>query len=304
MSSSPINVPEKLTRPHPFITATRRAATGLKAEEDGRITIGPQPGLIYMVLSRRFLPRALRIVQAVFSEAERRGWEVVSHERSSYDGHAGAALLARGHTYPVEVHEPTETMPFTKQEIEEWRRKRERWPAIYGDRSEPAPQLKRKRAMGVLRLSFPSGYRSGRRSNWTEGVRGPLEDKLERVFEALEERLVEDDRRAEEHARRMEALERERAEREARWQAEQLELERAAQLNEELTAFERSDRIRRYIAALRAGLPDLPAAEAARIEEWCAWAEAWSKRNDPTRDPSLIRGLGQGSGPREPKIPW
>jgi hypothetical protein len=304
MAETRIAVPERLIRPNPLITATRDAATGLKAGEDGRITVGPHPGVVYMVLSRSLLRRALLIVQAVFSEAERRDWEAVTHAGRGYGERAGAAIVVRGHVYPLEVHEKTEAIPFDEQDIQKWREDRARWLLPRDDRTTPPPQRKRKRATGHLRLSLPSGYGTGRRSNWTEGPRGPLENKLARVFVALEERADEDDRRAEEAARREQERRREQAEVEARAKLERVERARIERLLNESTNFDRAEQVRRYMDAVRARLPGLHEEDRNRISAWCEWVENWIQRADPVANPHLITGLDDdrdsASGPGGP----
>src|SRR5437879_6373965 len=71
-----VTVPERLVRPHPFVAATRDAAGGLKVGEDGRLRIGGREGIVYVVVSREQLQRALRILEALLKEAERRGYEL------------------------------------------------------------------------------------------------------------------------------------------------------------------------------------------------------------------------------------
>src|SRR4051794_22449045 len=114
-------VPKRLVHPHPFVVATRSAAEGRNAELDGRLAIGPEPGVIHMQISRALLPRALRIAQAILVEAMRRGWAVERLADPRYHQRAGVAVVIRGHCYSLEIHELTETIPFTDEEIEAWR---------------------------------------------------------------------------------------------------------------------------------------------------------------------------------------
>jgi hypothetical protein len=99
-----IAVPAQLRAAHPFVLATRNAAIGVAPVNEGRIRIGPQAGVVYMVLSRGLLRRALLVVQGLIREAVKRGWQVVPHTRTGYDDHLGVAIEIRGHRYPIEVH--------------------------------------------------------------------------------------------------------------------------------------------------------------------------------------------------------
>jgi len=76
----------------------------------------------------------------------------------------------------------------------------------------PPPQRKRKEPTGKLRVLLPHGYRGGR-ARWTDGPTS-LNGSLDRVFDTLEQRVIEDDKAAIERQRRMEELEREQQRRE------------------------------------------------------------------------------------------
>lgn len=286
-------VPARLTRPHRLVRATRDAAVGLKAGEDGRIRIGPRRGLVHVVVSRALLRRALLISQAVFSEAERRGREVRPFDGSGYDQRPGAAIVVRGHAYAVEVHEETETIPFTRAEVEEWRR-REHW--VTQGRDTPSAQMKRKRATGSLRFSLPNGFHGGR-ANWTDGPRGRLEDKLPSVFSTLEARAEEDDRRAEEAARRAEVLAREQAERKKRERRARIEEARVRRLRAEVEAWSEARQVRAYLTELERRLPELEGEERVRIAAWRDWATEWVERADPAISTLRIVGLHDDSDP-------
>ena len=48
---------------------------------------------------------------------------------------------------------------------------------------------------------------------------------------------------------------------------------------------------REYIALVRLRLHELAEAEPDRVSAWCDWAEDWSRRNDPTLNPSHTCGI-------------
>lgn len=75
-TSPPIPVPRELRQPHPFVAATRLQARTALAQADGRLYIGPEPGVFRLRVSRNALGRALRVLQAICNEAERREWEI------------------------------------------------------------------------------------------------------------------------------------------------------------------------------------------------------------------------------------
>lgn len=288
---SRVLVPPDLRGAHPFVIATRDVAVGLKPDDEGRIRIGPRPGVAYMVLDRAHLHRALRLLQGILREAIRRGWGVVPYDRPSYDDHLGVAIEIRGHRYPIEFYETTETIPFTEEEVTAWRTERT-WDAASRAGQMPPPQLKSRRTTGRLRLSLPNGYGGGR-ANWTEGPRGALDPKLPRVFAALEERAEHDDYVAVEAARQAEERRKEAERRAALERLARLEKAREERLFAEAQAWHEADLIRDYISALRNRLPDLAASERERLSTWCAWCENWIAQNDPVANTDQIAGLDE-----------
>jgi hypothetical protein len=197
------------------------------------------------------------------------------------------AIVIRGHEYPFELHEMTETIPFTDEDIEKWRAKswsgRER-------QGMPPPQHKRKRVLGRLALHMPNGYQGGR-AKWTEGPRGPLEGKLASVFEVLEERAKADDIAAAERARAQQERERIANEQRELARVRQIEDTRAKRLLAEAAAWDRSTQIRSYVEALNRRLPELDPPERQRLASWCEWAADWADRGDPVLHTELIAGV-------------
>lgn len=284
-----IPVPESLRGAHPLVRATREAAVGKRPGSDGRITIGPRTGVAHLALSRPLLSRALRILQAITSEAKRRGWTVEPYDGARYGARPGIAIIANGHRYPIEIHETTETLDFTPEEIHAWRNE---WSWNREERAHQMPPAQRKRtqATGKLRLSLPNGYGGGR-ANWTEGPRGPLEVKLASAFRTLEERIEHDDRAAEEAARRAAERQREEQEYRARQERQRIAQARAQRAVQEHDAWQRAQNLSAYATALRAGLDRLDPEERERVGVWCDWIDAYVRRSDPTVTTTLIVGL-------------
>jgi hypothetical protein len=140
---------------HRFVTATRDAAVGRRAAQDGRISIGPRAGVVHMGLNRELLRRALLIAHAVIGEAERRGWEVTSDQGlAGGSGPRGVAVVVGAHAYPIEIHEVTETVPFTEEEIRAWRAE-DRWDLYHREGKLPPPQRKRKSRVYVREAPGP-----------------------------------------------------------------------------------------------------------------------------------------------------
>ena len=191
MTTDTIPIPTRLVRPHAVVLAARDALVSARANEDGRLEVPPQPGMLRVVTSRALQNRALRIAQAVVAEAQRRGYDIVPIKKS-YNHKAGAGIAVDGHNYPVEIVEQTDRFELTSEEVERCKRRHP---------YSPAPSH-RYAANGKLRLATAGNYGSGRRSNVTEGPRGPLEGKLGAFLAELEQRAVLDAERHRERQRR------------------------------------------------------------------------------------------------------
>jgi len=281
--SAEVQVPPTLRRPHRFVATTRDAARGARTDEQGRLQLGGAEDVARIVVSRPQFHRALLILQALFAEAERRGFDV-KVAKDSWNKAGFVAIIIRGHAYPVGISEMTDRVPMTDQELDRWRADN-KWRLSYAT----APTNKSV-VNGRLMMSLPRNY-DGRQSNWTEGPRGALEGKLGAVFTELELRAETDDRIAEErvHAEKErqlrveEQLERERLAR--------IEEARAKRLASEIASWRHADEIREYVIALRKRITELPHEQQDELERWCEWAETWAERFDPIVNTARIAGL-------------
>lgn len=103
------------------MTVTRDGFSGVKPDETGRLQLRARAGVAYPHVSRDQLRRALLILQAIFAEAERRGWEIKPDD-GGYGEKAGIGIRLRGHTYTVSITEMTDRIPLTGAELERWSR--------------------------------------------------------------------------------------------------------------------------------------------------------------------------------------
>jgi hypothetical protein len=285
-ADSAITVPASLRGAHPIVAATRDSTSGLKPGDDGRLDVGRKHGVVHLQVSREQLSRALRILQAIITEAERRGYELVDVDKS-YDHAEGVGISLGDRAYSIKLYELRDSVPLTESEIKRWEREHE-FALKFGSLKRPST---RPVANGRLGIGLGHGFGSGRRSNWREGPRGPLEDKLGSVFDELAARAV-DDAKAVEQMR----LEREAREREQRARLEQqrrLDLDRARgeRLLDEARRWNEVEGVRAYLSALTDRCKELEPAERERVGAWVKWAEDWVERADPLADTSRITGL-------------
>ena len=118
-----------------------------------------------------------------------------------------------------------------------------------------------------------------------------METRLALLFEELERRAEEDDRLDAERARQRELW---RIEEERRLEREllaRIESARAQRLQDEIAAWRLAQEVREYVAVLRLQSESATDDERERLERWCDWAEAWSRRTDPTMNMARVVGL-------------
>jgi hypothetical protein len=276
-----ITVPERLRNPHPLVEATRQFYEGVKPDDDGRMRPGAKEGAARLIVSRDALGRALRILQAIFREAEHRGYSVAPSR--GYES-TGLAIVINGHSYPVALHELHDRVQVTDDDIARWRKGKE-WRLRWEPNLKPPTQ--KSVPNGYLKLLSPTWH--GGRSSWSEGPRGPIDRKLPQFFQELERRVTADEQRDEE--RRFQEIQRQR-EREALLRTREQEALREAnteRLRSELQDWRTAKDARAYAETLRKTAPSTD--KDGRIIDWAEWVERWADHIDPTSNPTRIEGV-------------
>ncbi|MGV9266519.1 hypothetical protein ACWDRR_17880 [Kitasatospora sp. NPDC003701] len=271
-----VDVPADLARPHPLIAATRRAlGRGLTGMADTR----GQQGVVPVHVSRSLVDRALRIMQGLFTEAERRGYAVEAWApQTAWRGRAEpepeVVIIVKGHAFPLEICERTSKHPHepTPKELRDAERQPE-WMRRRLPKYDHVPD-------GRLMIEEPGHDRTygHRMYDCSDGVRWTLESRLGTLLAAIEERAV----RAEEQR-----VEREQAERlrEQRWreavdQAHRslIDDHRLKVLLEQLDARRVANEIRSLCAELR---ENATGTVTESTTDWLRWAEAHADSIDP-----------------------
>lgn len=259
-------------------------------------------------VSDEHLRRAVGIVHAIATEAERRGWEVQAstesadkYGRTSWsaarDGHLKLTTPLREFTFRLSEG-GVRTRGAWDEQVAYNRRypPSERWSVGRSDRSVPTGRFDAE-ANGRFKLELSAEHRwdfSGRRSRWNDSESRPLEVLLSAVFWEIEGRLVLL-AREDELARRQAAVAAERARaaavlREKEWwqhvlaaQQAWLEAQRRDQLRE-LAAHQHDIALMRNLCAeLRQrheGEPD--------AATYLEWAESYLDANDPLQQPPVL----------------
>lgn len=236
---SAVLVPARLSKYHP-VAREFRDRTGLHE------------------ISRKTLPRALRVVHALATEAERRGYEIAcvhvrddSYGRSEWKPAQDGQLLftINGHPLKVRIWEKGagQRAPY-EREMQRWQQDRERPIRLMQFLQRPKPYDSG--ATGELNIEALGSH--GRRNSWGDRTRWTLEDRLPHLLRELEIRAVEAEQR------RL-AQQREEAERQQQWEAAMehakcrlLEDHRLEVLRNQVRAWDEAETIRAYCDAIEA----------------------------------------------------
>lgn len=185
-SVADLRVQKRLTRPSPLVVATGAAAIGKEPDETGRLVL--QGGVARLKVSRPALPRALRILDALCKEADRRGWSVEASSR--YTGRPVAVIARKPCRVEFDIVEETLRVPHIRTPAEEAKARATTFHGV--PRWDYTPQG---------RLTLRLDHYLVKRRKFTDGVRRCLDVQLvevlaevSRIFDAEERREADRDR--------------------------------------------------------------------------------------------------------------
>jgi len=277
LSSLPaVSVPQQLRQPHAVVAATRDRLKELRPGADGRLFLRDDRGCFGLRVGPQSVRRALLILHAICTEAERRGWSVVSAGADGYRRTASAGIRIGRHTYPVSIEERTTSSPPSEEEVRRWQSTKPQW-----EKRDSPPA--RRTPTGRLVLQIPDSW-GGNRDKWADIRQVTVEAMLGDFFATLATRAVDDQGR-------FERAERERVEREERERRERIRRARTDRLQKEVADWEAAERIREYIARLQIRLEGVSPPDRDRLAEWCAWALGRADELDPTVNVSKVVGF-------------
>ena len=256
----PVPVPERLSKPHPVVAALR----------DGERTLG---------LSKSVLPRALRLIQGIVAEAERRGHTIrVVKQRTDRHGYEHAEsedhfiVTVQGHPHGVrltQLKERTDHVASAKELAEAARNswmKIPRFDYLLGSR---------------LAIAISGGF-VHRQSQWSDTDTEPLEDQLPEILQEIDLRgtAAEAKRRADQEA----AHERRRLWEAAVRQARQdfAEAHRIRALEQQELAWRRAAQLSDYLHAARQRVEATHHVEQREAAQpWLSWVQRYVERLNP-----------------------
>jgi hypothetical protein len=261
---TPVPVPDRLTTPH-LVARQYRDDTQRHC------------------VSRTQLPRVVRIVHALASECNRRGYEIrkLDPELSPRRGYANRSMkggsdfeiILRDHRYPLHISEEKVPLRGVWEDEQRWRKGERYYHLVDDDKFTGSYD---KKGTGRLTIALSSYSRSGRQSSWSDRQSWKLEEKLPDILHEIEVRAVEDDYHAEEERRKAE-------ERQHQWelameQATALYIEdyRGKVLRADVSAWREANELRAYVTALEEAHGEDPASA-----EWIEWVQGYVERCDP-----------------------
>jgi len=255
-------VPDDLRSKHLAIKQTREYWA---AQKRGEVTYGENK-LPYLNIrvSSTALPRALRLLQALFVALEQRGHSVVATK----DGKTNITVLDE--TFDVSLREPSKQVKHVPTAQELANAKKYSWM-----RPTPYDLV----ASGTLVLTIEGVW--GVRHTWKDGKTQQLEAVLNDVIVGLLEAAFQKKaRRAERERERLkdEELERQREIARQNWRQERARIRRLERLRE---ANSEHQRLHDFVKQLRVTIGDVDADS--EIGRWLTWADDHVRRLDPLR---------------------
>lgn len=267
-----IEVPDRLTRPHPIIAGWIDERK--RKRQEARLQRDPWRRDLYRVADFTDADRRRhRILEALFRILENEGGKVVQNDRRELLYEKG------GESVEFQLRDKLKQIrrPLNERE-KQWASSSDR-----GWRQELEPT-------GMLIFEFKTYLRGSLRRDWLETDVRPMEAMLPQIaatFVAAIPVLIEVRREREESERRWREAEQRRHEEEQRRKLEEARWRRFIELAQSARETELA---REFLARLRAAEPDLcEAAGGETVGQWVEWAEERIAEKDPlTRRPAEI----------------
>jgi hypothetical protein len=268
VARSSVPVPARVVRPHPAVAA-------YKADEDRHL------------VTNGSLTRAIRLLQGLVAEAERRGHKVKAKKYGQLYAAEFRQSLSRGHlditvdnfAYGITIAEKGGKGGGRRDYSQHDMKKAPRWLEVRQYNFVPTGQL----SITIVALGTS---RDGRPLTFADSARSTLEERLGDVLWEIEVRALEDTRSA--LKAQAVALEKQR-----RWEnamsAAKTRLvasQRLKVLDRQASAWTQTNLRRDYVKAMAAAVWAMPAGEDRdRAEAWVTWCTDNINFDDPLRRP-------------------
>jgi len=256
---------------HPLVEKTRVLLNEARSREGEKLWGGRETEWLDLRVTKACLPRALRIMAAIIHILEREGFKLVVEKKKP----ESTSAIIYGETIHFGLIERSrQVKPSPK-------------PNASSSYSYNPIRLE---PTGVLSIEVWRCYAEGLQKTWRDRESARLEEQLPKCVAgmmriALRERAEQDKREKEEQAR-------EKRIEEVRAELRKIEKEEKSikALEREAIAWQRAERIREYIVAVREGAEQKTEPDGrAKASEWIEWAERQADRIDPLNpSPSSI----------------
>ena len=263
-----VEVPTELSDPHPLVKETRDTLEDARVDNYSRVGLNSRgsPGVSVNV-SPDALPRVLRILDSLVKAAESIGWEACA----SNEGNNASCLKVEGEEISFRITEKTN---WEETGIPESER-------TFRDRKYTYTPT------GRLYLTFPFVHPTPEgRKKWKESEERSLEEMIPSVLERAHEAAYQLKRKRKERRREQQIRKEKRRKREAKKERQEKEKRRRKELEAEASQWQKSQKLRHYIQAVKRKVEarSLAGEEREEIEDWLDWARAHAVRLDPISD--------------------
>lgn len=266
-----IIVPERLHSPHPLIKTTEALLKSRGVDKYGRI-MNHRLSCLNVRVSKALLPRALRIMDTIIKELEKREMKIFIKGREC----PNTTLSIKGEELEICIEEPSGKFEHqkTKSELEDARR----YPSLYGGTTYDY------KPSGKLRILIETYTREAMRKSWRDSESKKIEDRLNEIFIAFinvaEERKQDRLQREKEEKERLEQIrlyeeiQRQKAEEEKRINV----------LLQQVNSWSQSNAIKNFIHHIKTAAIEQYGEidEESDLGKWLIWANHQAQRLDPT----------------------
>jgi hypothetical protein len=266
-----IIVPERLHSPHPLIKTTEALLKSRGVDKYGRIN-NHRLSCLNVRVSKALLPRALRIMDTIIKELEKREMKIYIKGREC----SNTTLSIKGEELEICIEEPSGKVEHqkTKSELE----KAKLYPSLYGGTTYDH------KPSGKLRILIETYTRDAMRKSWRDSESKKIEDRLNEIFigfiNVAEERKQDHLQREKEEKERLERIrlyeeiQRQKAEEE----------QRIKDLLKQVNSWSQSDAIKNFINHIKTAAIEKYGIieEESDLGKWLTWANHQAQRLDPT----------------------
>jgi hypothetical protein len=250
---------------HPLVEKTRLLLNDARSRDGEKLWANREAEWLDLRVTKNCLARALRIMAVVIHILEREGFKLVVEKKQS----ESTSAIVYGETIRFGLIERSrQVKPFIKLDAT---------PSYSYNpvRLEPT---------GALSIEIWKYYAEGLQKTWRDRESARLEEQLPKCVAgmmriALKERAERDKQEKEEQAKqkRIDAVR-------AELRLIEKEEKKIKALEREAIRWQRAERIREYIEAVRrAGLPKTDSENGAKVSEWVEWAGRQADRIDPLK---------------------